>query len=483
MTRNVGKYRERAPLTTAISAILLGCGGLAAPALAAPAAAGTDGSNGQAAEGTSPSVMSRRRGPPRGRGPQGTGGMQGEAGAGGSGGSPGSGGASNTSATGGAGGTDGGAGGAGGTGGTTALDPQPVANAFLGGFFPLAVDGPLPADYIGSTDCAPAPGARDYSGWSSCGINTIARGPDCSDDSCPASFDARVTAAGLHMIRAPLPSPTQDAANHATDKLLLAWALPDEPDANGGLSANISGLQSRYAALTAVANHPPIYLNVGGSDLLVTNQPYAQALAATDWLADDIYPVSGFLDDSLTRNDLTLVGRVLDRFGELSPGKPRFAWIETNNILGQADPSPAQVRAEIWIAIVHGARGILYFEEQVEPVFNLESTSGPVRTEMGKQHSIISRLAGVLQGEINPAGVGAAAAAPFSVGWRRSTEGTVVVVVNTSATARAGASITLTGANPAGNVAVFGEGRTLSSAAGKLIDDFDAYAVHIYVVP
>jgi len=47
----------------------------------------------------------------------------------------------------------------------------------------------------------------------------------------------------------------------------------------------------------------------------------------------------------------------------------------------------------------------------VEPVFNLESTCGPVRTEMNKQHSIISRLAGVLQGEINPAGVGAAAAA------------------------------------------------------------------------
>jgi hypothetical protein len=36
-----------------------------------------------------------------------------------------------------------------------------MANAFLGGFFPLAVDGPMPADYIGSTDCAPSPGARD----------------------------------------------------------------------------------------------------------------------------------------------------------------------------------------------------------------------------------------------------------------------------------------------------------------------------------
>jgi hypothetical protein len=285
------------------------------------------------------------------------------------------------------------------------------------------------------------------------------------------------------MIRAPLPNPAQDAANHATDKLLLAWAQMDEPDANGGLSGNMSVLKAKYASLTAVANHPPIYLNVGGSDLLVTNQPYQQALLNADWLADDIYPVAGFLDDSLTRGDLTLVGKPLDKFGQLAPGKPRFAWIESNNILGQGDPTPGQVRAEIWIAIVHGARGILYFQDQVEPVFDLKSTTSAVRSEMGKQHAVISQLASVLQGAINPAGLAASVVAPLDVGWRQAASGSYVIAINTSFAARPGQTISLTGVGSAATATVFGEARSLPISGGKLVDDFDAYAPHVYVIP
>lgn len=356
-------------------------------------------------------------------------------------------------------------------------------DAFLGGFFPIAVDGPRPDDYQGSTDCSAAPATGDYAGWSSCGVNTIARGPNCSDTSCPAAFDAQVTAAGLHMIRAPLANPAQDIAKHAADHLLLAWSQMDEPDANGGLSRNLPGLSSRYASLTALAGHPPVYLNVGGSDLIATNQPYQQAFAQADWVANDIYPVAGFLDDQFMRGDLTLVGKALDKFAEVATDKPRFAWIETNNLLGQGDPTPAQVRAEIWIAIVHGARGILYFQEQVEPTFDLLSTSAAVRTEMGKQHAAITQLSAILQGAINPPSMGASAVAPLEVGWRQSISGRYIIAVNSSPSTLSTAAVTLTGLVGAQAAMVWGESRMIPVVNGRVVDEFAPYARHIYVIP
>jgi hypothetical protein len=367
-------------------------------------------------------------------------------------------------------------------GSTTTPPPGPSPDAFLGGFFPIAVDGPRPTDFQGSKDCSSTPASGNYAGWTSCGINTIARGPDCSDDSCPATFDAQVTAAGLHMIRAPLPDPAQDIAKHKNDHLLLAWAQMDEPDANGNLSQNMSALRSRYASLNALPGHPPIYTNMGGSDLMVTGQAYQQAFTYTDWTANDIYPVSGWLDERFTRGELTLVGKALAQMDAFAPGKPRFDWIETNNILGKGDPTQAEVRAEIWIAVVAGARGILYFQEQVEPDFNLLSTTGAVRAEMGRQHGTITQLAGVLQGPINPSNMGATAPAPLMIGWRQSASGRYIIVVNTSGSTVSGASVTLTGLTGAQAASVWDEARMVSISNGILTDDFAPYARHIYVV-
>ncbi|MEP6654059.1 MAG: hypothetical protein ABJA82_11920 [Myxococcales bacterium] len=368
-------------------------------------------------------------------------------------------------------------------GSTTTPPPGTSPDAFLGGFFPIAVDGPRPTDFQGSTDCSTTPARGNYAGWSNCGINTIVRGPDCSDDSCPATFDALVTAAGLHMIRAPLPDAAQDIAKHKDDHLLLAWAQMDEPDANGNLSQHMSALSSRYASLIALPGHPPIYTNMGGSDLMVTGQAYQQAFTYTDWTANDIYPVSGWLDERFTRGDLTLVGKALAQMDAFAPGKPRFAWIEANDILGKGDPTPAEVRAEIWIAIVAGARGIFYFQEQVEPNFDLLSTTGAVRTEMGKQHNTITQLAGVLQGPIDPSNMGAAAPAPLMIGWRQAASGRYIIVVNTSGSTVSGASVTLTGLTGAQAASVWDESRMVSISNGSLTDDFAPYARHIYVVP
>ena len=42
---------------------------------------------------------------------------------------------------------------------------------------------------------------------------------------------------------------------------------------------------------------------------------------------------------------------------------------ETIWINSQKGPTPAQVEAEVWMSLIHGSRGIVYFAHEWEPVF------------------------------------------------------------------------------------------------------------------
>ena len=50
--------------------------------------------------------------------------------------------------------------------------------------------------------------------------------------------------------------------------------------------------------------------------------------------------------------------------------KPVWNWIETTGIDDPADtPTPAQIRAEVWMSLVHGSAGIGYFAHIFSPSF------------------------------------------------------------------------------------------------------------------
>ena len=56
--------------------------------------------------------------------------------------------------------------------------------------------------------------------------------------------------------------------------------------------------------------------------------------------------------------------------GWAGDGRPVFACIETTHIGNEKTlPTPAQVRAEVWLAITAGARGIVYFAHEFQPKF------------------------------------------------------------------------------------------------------------------
>jgi hypothetical protein len=86
--------------------------------------------------------------------------------------------------------------------------------------------------------------------------------------------------------------------------------------------------------------------------------------------------------------------------------KPVFAFIETSyqEFVPESTRGPTkdEVRAEIWVAIVHGVRGYIFFPQVVGKDATGDGTPPDVAAELTIQNKTVTQLAPVLQGDINP---------------------------------------------------------------------------------
>jgi hypothetical protein len=157
---------------------------------------------------------------------------------------------------------------------------------------------------------------------------------------------------------------------------------PDNAQSNGssGYDPPIlpSVIISRYQAMQAADVTRPIYLNLGQGVAwdgwygrgTHTNQPadYTEYAKGADILFCDIYPVNSTNAD--TKEKIWLVAFGMDRLRQWSNyEKPVWNWIETTKISASTNrlPTPIEVKAEVWMSIIHGARGIGYFCHQWDP--------------------------------------------------------------------------------------------------------------------
>jgi len=333
---------------------------------------------------------------------------------------------------------------------------------FADGFFPIGVW---------------VPPAYDFAKWKGRNVNTVVGVTQDFE-----TWNAEANSLGLRMIRDSRPDPADDS----NEPLLLAWAQDDEPD---GIFSQIpySQVQARYAAWKGANPGRSVFINFVGDlnqyDLVTAESGdpwYAKYVAGADWISADTYPVN-------RGRSLSTVGAMVDHLRALAGGKPVFAFIESSDIDPTRDgpgPTPDELRAEIWEAIIHGVRGLWYFPEQVGSgiPFLYDSTPADVADEMTLQNAVITGLAAVLQGPINPPGLGAAVSAPLEVAWRNAPSGKYFFVLNLSNAPRNGQTITLTGIGSAATAAVYGESRAVAISGGAITDDFGPYAVHIYKV-
>ena len=176
------------------------------------------------------------------------------------------------------------------------------------------------------------------------------------------------------------------ALQHKDDKTIIAWMHGDEPD-NAQARRNEPGygppikpevIQQNYQRLHANDPSRPVLLNLGQGvayDNYIgrgvrRNHPedYPEYIKGCDIVSFDIYPVVN--ESKEVAGKLEFVPRGVERLVKWSGGKPVWNCIEcTRSSNTETKATPEQVRSEIWMALIHGSRGLIYFVHQFKPNF------------------------------------------------------------------------------------------------------------------
>jgi hypothetical protein len=244
---------------------------------------------------------------------------------------------------------------------------------------------------------------------------------------------------------------------------LIGWHYADEADVSVGDAAKLpspsGGGRVTFLTLTdhfsSRAAPPP-----NGKKI------YPDFMSKADVIGFDTYP----LEVRCTIAEIDNVYWMQRELVQLAQGKPTFQWIEAAPMehCPGVDPTPADVRAETWLAIAGGARGIGYF-----PDYWPED----IRNEVARTNRQIVALAPALLDQVVTATW--SAQNPVRVGVRRHNGALYIVAVNTS-TSPATASFTVPGL--AGRMLhVFGDGRTVRPYGDLAVDKLPGLGVAIYV--
>ena len=143
----------------------------------------------------------------------------------------------------------------------------------------------------------------------------------------------------------------RDVARVGARRSVLAGYLWDEPDLNKLAPATYHALAEE---LRGHDPSRPIYLTVWSP------RRYSDFVASCDILAPNPYPIRRL---EASENRLMEVGEALDCAGAVAGERPVWAIIQAfwAEPLWPRNPTPAELRAMVFLAINHGADGIIYF--------------------------------------------------------------------------------------------------------------------------
>ncbi|MEW4571333.1 beta-galactosidase [Tautonia sp. JC769] len=282
---------------------------------------------------------------------------------------------------------------------------------------------------------------------------------------------------------------------------IIGWMHGDEPDnaqalpGGGGYGPPIApqAIVDQYRAIKEADPGRPVLLNLGQGVAwdgwrgrgVRTNHPedYPEYVEGCDIASFDIYPACHEHPD--VAGNLWYVPRGVERLRRWTEDrKPVWSCIETTRINNaEYSPSPGDTRVEVWMALIHGARGIIYFCHQFEPRF-IEAgllADDAMSREVAALNRQIQELAPVLHSPERPELARVSSAnddVPVAVSVREHDGATYLFAVSM----RDGdttASFTLPDAGDV-RVEVLGEDRTLDAPEGTWDDRFEGYQVHLY---
>lgn len=301
--------------------------------------------------------------------------------------------------------------------------------------------------------------------------------------------------------------------NSVNNNVIKSWMIPiDEPDnAVSGTETPVttSKIQADYATLVAQDPTRPVYLQLSqgvATDLWYgrgnrTGHPedYVEYAKGGDIVSFDVYPMNVYPAaagaaawKTAFHNELTqsiwYVAKGVDRLRQWTNyQKPVWVWLECTNINGNSacKLTPTHTKAETWMAIIHGARGIGYFCHRFSPYkqaglladTEMSASVSSVNAQITSHASIlntqtVTNAATLVSSDVN---------VPVDYMVKRYEAYTYIYAVSMRP-GSTNATFTLRGFTGTSNVEVVGENRTITSNEGIFQDTFSDYSVHIYKV-
>ena len=175
-----------------------------------------------------------------------------------------------------------------------------------------------------------------------------------------------------------------------TDKnndIIIGWMHGDEPDnaqpipgqQTYGPPIDPKITQSDYQKIVSADSTRPVLLNLGygvawdgwyGRGVRTRHpEDYPEYVKGCDIASFDIYPLSHEKPKDEIFGKAEVVAFGVDRLRKWA-GSERKVWnrIECTRISNpDYNPDPALVRAEVWMSLIHGSQGLIYFAHQFKP--------------------------------------------------------------------------------------------------------------------
>ena len=289
---------------------------------------------------------------------------------------------------------------------------------------------------------------------------------------------------------------------HIDDETIVGWMHGDEPDNAQSLGAGKGygppippeRIAADYERIRKADPSRPVILNLGQGVAwdgwhgrgVRTNHPedYPEYIKGGDVISFDIYPVVHSKPE--VAGKLWYVARGVERLVKWTGGR-KVVWncIECTRIQNpKAKATPHQVRCEVWMSIIHGSMGLIYFVHEWEPRFNESAllSDGEMLAAVTAINRQIAELAPVLNSPTAKDAAGVSSAnedVPVAMMAKRH-GGAVYVFAVGMRDGKTVAKFTIKGVKGEQVVEVLGEGRKIISNDGVFEDDFEAWDVHLY---
>lgn len=313
---------------------------------------------------------------------------------------------------------------------------------------------------------------------------------------------AELTEAGMPVIC----SQSKVGLANRDNPIIVGWMHGDEPDNAQSIIDPVTKERSYggpvpppeivedYEKYRAAEPTRPIMLNLGqgvandewrgrGSGAHIDD--YLTYVKGCDIVSFDVYPVVGIRKPD-GENYLWYVPKGVSRLAKWTGGD-KIIWncIECTHINNEkAKATPHQVKAEVWMSLIHGSMGLIYFVHEWKPkVTDSALLNDPeMLAAVTVINNQIHELAPVLNSPTIKDGATVESSSeevPIAIMVKRHDGATYVFAVGMR-NAPAKGAFHISGLPETSTIEVIGEERSISVKNGKFEDDFEAYDVHLY---